>query len=144
MNKIKILLIFLLAISITGCTQDRYVSVRHPEDTETSQENENNLNDKKDDKEKTDENTDEKAGEKTDEKETTGEDTKENEESSDGVIYTVDGLVNVRVAPSETSQILTTVNAGDEIIKLGESDDWTRVSINGQTGYIRSDLLKEK
>lgn len=136
MNKIKILLIFLLAISITGCTQDRYVSVRHPEDTETSQENENNLNDKKDDKENTDE--------KTDEKETTDEDTKENEESSDGVIYTVDGLVNVRVAPSETSQILTTVNAGDEIIKLGESDDWTRVSINGQTGYIRSDLLKEK
>lgn len=133
MNKVKFLLILLLAISTTGCTEDRYVSVRHPEETETSQENEKDLDENKDN------DTDNKE-----ETETANQDKKENEESSDGVIYTVDDLVNVRVAPSETSEILTTVNAGDEIIKLGESDNWTRVSINGQTGYIRSDLLKEK
>ena len=133
MNKVKFLLILLLAISTTGCTEDRYVSVRHPEETETSQEN------KKDLDENRDSDTDKKE-----ETETADQDKKENEESSDGVIYTVDDLVNVRVAPSETSEILTTVNAEDEIIKLGESDNWTRVSINGQTGYIRSDLLKEK
>ena len=133
MNKVKFLLILLLAISTTGCTEDRYVSVRHPEETETSQENEKDLDENKDN------DTDKKE-----ETETADQDKKENEESSDGVIYTVDDLVNVRVAPSETSEILTTVNAGDEIIKLGESDNWTRVSINGQTGYIRSDLLKEK
>lgn len=133
MNKVKFLLILLLAISTTGCTEDRYVSVRHPEETETSQENEKDLDENKDD------DTDKKE-----ETETADQDKKENEESSDGVIYTVNDLVNVRVAPSETSEILTTVNAGDEIIKLGESDNWTRVSVNGQTGYIRSDLLKEK
>lgn len=133
MNKVKFLLILLLAISTTGCTEDRYVSVRHPEETETSQVNEKDLDENKDD------DTDKKE-----ETETSDQDKKENEESSDGVIYTVNDLVNVRVAPSETSEILTTVNAGDEIIKLGESDNWTRVSINGQTGYIRSDLLKEK
>lgn len=133
MNKVKLLLILLLAISMTGCTEDRYVSVRHPEETETSQVNEKDLDENKDD------DTDKKE-----ETETSDQDKKENEESSDGVIYTVNDLVNVRVAPSETSEILTTVNAGDEIIKLGESDDWTRVSVNGQTGYIRSDLLKEK
>lgn len=133
MNKVKFLLILLLAISTTGCTEDRYVSVRHPEETETSQENEKDLDENKD-----------SDTDKKEETETADQDKKENEESSDGVIYTVDDLVNVRVAPSETSEILTTVNAGDEIIKLGESDNWTRVSINGQTGYIRSDLLKEK
>lgn len=133
MNKVKFLLILLLAISTTGCTEDRYVSVRHPEETETSQVNEKDLDENKDD------DTDKKE-----ETETADQDKKENEESSDGVIYTVNDLVNVRVAPSETSEILTTVNAGDEIIKLGESDNWTRVSVNGQTGYIRSDLLKEK
>lgn len=133
MNKVKFLLILLLAISTTGCTEDRYVSVRHPEETETSQVNEKDLDENKDD------DTDKKE-----ETETSDQDKKENEESSDGVIYTVNDLVNVRVAPSETSEILTTVNAGDEIIKLGESDNWTRVSVNGQTGYIRSDLLKEK
>lgn len=133
MNKAKFLLILLLAISTTGCTEDRYVSVRHPEETETSQENEKDLDENKD-----------SDTDKKEETETADQDKKENEESSDGVIYTVDDLVNVRVAPSETSEILTTVNAEDEIIKLGESDNWTRVSINGQTGYIRSDLLKEK
>lgn len=133
MNKVKFLLILLLAISTTGCTEDRYVSVRHPEETETSQENEKALDENKD-----------SDTDKKEETETADQDKKENEESSDGVIYTVDDLVNVRVAPSETSEILTTVNAEDEIIKLGESDNWTRVSINGQTGYIRSDLLKEK
>lgn len=133
MNKVKFLLILLLAISTTGCTEDRYVSVRHPEETETSQENDKELDENKD-----------SDTDKKEETETADQDKKENEESSDGVIYTVNDLVNVRVAPSETSEILTTVNAGDEIIKLGESDNWTRVSINGQTGYIRSDLLKEK
>lgn len=133
MNKVKFLLILLLAISTTGCTEDRYVSVRHPEETETSQENEKDLDENKD-----------SDTDKKEETETADQDKKENEKSSDGVIYTVDDLVNVRVAPSETSEILTTVNAEDEIIKLGESDNWTRVSINGQTGYIRSDLLKEK
>lgn len=133
MNKVKFLLILLLAISTTGCTEDRYVSVRHPEETETSQENDKELDENKD-----------SDTDKKEETETADQDKKENEESSDGVIYTVDDLVNVRVAPSETSEILTTVNAEDEIIKLGESDNWTRVSINGQTGYIRSDLLKEK
>lgn len=65
-------------------------------------------------------------------------------DSGDGVMYTVENVVNVRIAPSESSNVMTTVEAGDEILKLGESDDWSRISIDGQTGYIRSDLLVAK
>lgn len=127
----------------TACAEDKYVSVRHPEDSNVSEVSDSDLEENNADSENTDETTDENNTEEA--SENTDENTDENsEESSDGVIYTVEDVVNVRLAPSENSAIITQAEPGQEIIKLGDSDNWTRVSISGQTGYIRSDLIKEK
>lgn len=145
MNKrLKTLAVFLLILMTTACAEDKYVSVRHPEDSNVSEVSDSDLEENNTEDENTDENTDENAD--NDEAiENTDEDTDENsEESSDGVIYTVEDVVNVRLAPSENSAIITQAEPGQDIIKLGDSDNWTRVSIAGQTGYIRSDLIKEK
>lgn len=145
MNKrLKTLAVFLLILMTTACAEDKYVSVRHPEDSNVSEVTDSDLEENNAEDENTDENTDENAD--NDEAiENTDEDTDENsEESSDGVIYTVEDVVNVRLAPSENSAIITQAEPGQDIIKLGDSDNWTRVSIGGQTGYIRSDLIKEK
>ena len=144
MNKrLKSLAVFLLILMTTACAEDKYVSVRHPEDSNVSEVSDSDLEENNADSENTDETTDENNAEES--SENTDENTDENsEESSDGVIYTVDDVVNVRLAPSENSAIITQAEPGQEIIKLGDSDNWTRVSIGGQTGYIRSDLIKEK
>ena len=144
MNKrLKSLAVFLLILMTTACAEDKYVSVRHPEDSNVSEVSDSDLEENNADSENTDETTDENNTEEA--SENTDENTDENsEESSDGVIYTVEDVVNVRLAPSENSAIITQAEPGQEIIKLGDSDNWTRVSISGQTGYIRSDLIKEK
>lgn len=145
MNKrLKTLAVFLLILMTTACAEDKYVSVRHPEDSNVSEVSDSDLEENNAEDENADENTDENADNDED-SENTDEDTDENsEESSDGVIYTVEDVVNVRLAPSENSAIITQAEPGQDIIKLGDSDNWTRVSIGGQTGYIRSDLIKEK
>lgn len=144
MNKrLKSLAVFLLILMTTACAEDKYVSIRHPEDSNVSEVSDSDLEENNADSENTDETTDENNAEES--SENTDENTDENsEESSDGVIYTVEDVVNVRLAPSENSAIITQAEPGQEIIKLGDSDNWTRVSIGGQTGYIRSDLIKEK
>ena len=144
MNKrLKSLAVFLLILMTTACAEDKYVSVRHPEDSNVSEVSDSDLEENNADSENADETTDENNTEEA--SENTDENTDENsEESSDGVIYTVEDVVNVRLAPSENSAIITQAEPGQEIIKLGDSDNWTRVSIAGQTGYIRSDLIKEK
>lgn len=144
MNKrLKSLAVFFLILMTTACAEDKYVSVRHPEDSNVSEVSDSDLEENNTDSESADENTDEINTEES--SENTDENTDENsEESSDGVIYTVEDVVNVRLAPSENSAIITQAEPGQDIIKLGDSDNWTRVSIGGQTGYIRSDLIKEK
>lgn len=136
MNKKKLLLVLSLTLALTACSDDNYVSKRHPEGevrevTEEDMEVDNNQT------------TDDQGSEPTEE-ETEANQTQDEEVVDDGINYTVENTVNVRVAPSETSNVMTTVEAGDDILKLGESDNWTRISIDGQTGYIRSDLLVAK
>lgn len=136
MNKKKLLLALSLTLALTACSDDNYVSKRHPEGevrevTEEDMEVDNSQT------------TDDQASESTEE-ETEANQTQDEEVVDDGINYTVENTVNVRVAPSETSNVMTTVEAGDDILKLGESDNWTRISIDGQTGYIRSDLLVAK
>lgn len=136
MNKKKLLLALSLTLALTACSDDNYVSKRHPEGevrevTEEDMEVDNSQT------------TDDQASESTEEQ-TEANQTQDEEVVDDGINYTVENTVNVRVAPSETSNVMTTVEAGDDILKLGESDNWTRISIDGQTGYIRSDLLIAK
>ena len=66
------------------------------------------------------------------------------EEITDGVEFKVEDTVNMRLAPSENSAIVAEVGPDDEILNLGETEGWTRVTANGKTGYIRSDLLIKK
>lgn len=150
-NKLKGLAVFALILLTTACAEDKYVSVRHPEDSNITEVTDSDLEenttdpvsdqdleeDNGEDGENLGENQGENASEETDQN-------IEEAENAGGVIYTVDGVVNVRLAPSESSNIITQAEPGQDIIKLGESDNWTRVSISGQTGYIRSDLIREK
>lgn len=150
MNKAKIGVLIALLIGLTACSEDNYVSTRHPEGesqevTDQALVEENDPLEEANDQ-STENQEDDASSENTEEEsEKSQEENQEGSEAKgDGINYTVEGEVNVRLAPSENSNILTTVNAGDDILKLGESDNWSRISINGQTGYIRSDLLKAK
>lgn len=136
MKKIKVLMILALSFGLASCANDTYESKRHPEANEESQ-----VTDKAEDtnEESTDEeNT--KENEKADMPEEKEED--KNSDVMAGVDYQVEDIVNIRLDPTTDSEIVGEAHPGDEILVLLEKDGWSRVSVNGQAGYIKSDLLK--
>ena len=64
--------------------------------------------------------------------------------ASEGVpgTVTLDG-VNFRSGPSMTAEVIATFAAGTPVTILGESGDWTTVSVNGQRGYIFSQYVSK-
>ena len=143
MKKNKILLILGLTIVLASCSNDDYVSKRHPEGENETQVSEVENTEKKEDNataEKKEENKDEETDteEKKDEKSSEDQDP-----TMDGVNYEVEDVVNIRLYPTEDSDIVGEAHPGDEILFLVESDGWSRVTVNGVSGYIRNDLLKE-
>ena len=52
--------------------------------------------------------------------------------------------VNLRVQPSTEAQIVSLVSGGKEVDVVDEVDGWTRVTFNGQSGYIKSEYLKSQ
>ena len=52
-----------------------------------------------------------------------------------------DSAVNLRAKPDPNSDLLATMNLGDTAYIIGFNCGWYKVQYNGQTGYIRSDLL---
>ena len=135
MKKIKVLMILALSLGLASCANDTYESKRHPEANEESQ-----LTEKAEDINK--ENLDEENSEE-EISEAPEEETKD--ETSDvmaGVDYEVEDIVNIRLDPTTDSEIVGEAHPGDEILVLLEKDGWSRVSVNGQAGYIKSDLLK--
>ena len=142
MKKNKILLVLGLTIVLASCSNDSYVSKRHPEgESETQVSEEENTEKKEETKEDAskEENKDE---EMISEEEKTDEESSEDSEM-DGVNYEVEDVVNIRLYPTEDSDIVGEAHPGDEILFLVESDGWSRVTVNGVSGYIRNDLLKE-
>ncbi|MDU3136490.1 MAG: SH3 domain-containing protein [Anaerococcus prevotii] len=136
MKKIKVLMILALSLVMASCANDTYESKRHLEANEESQ-----VTDKAEDtnEESTDEeNT--KENEKADMPEEKEED--KNSDVMAGVDYQVEDIVNIRLDPTTDSEIVGEAHPGDEILVLLEKDGWSRVSVNGQAGYIKSDLLK--
>ena len=132
MKRFSTILALILVLSLTGCKDDSYQSVRHPENKQEEVVNpeEDNTN-----------------TENTEEENTQNEEDMTNEvreEITDGVEFKVEDTVNMRLAPSENSAIVAEVGPNDEILNLGETEGWTRVTANGKTGYIRSDLLIKK
>ena len=130
MKKIKTLLILGLVIFLSSCQNDSYVSVRHPQGEESQVAEEKN--------------TEEKKQEEADLQKEVEEEKDLGKDLEEGVEVMVKDNVNMRLAPSENSSIVAEVGPDDEILNLGETEGWTRVTANGKTGYIRSDLLIKK
>ncbi len=126
----KILAIFALIMALSACDKnEEYVSKRHPEAVDTSVEE--NINEENPDP------TVEEEGENPGAN-------PENKDLTDGVEFRVEDTVNMRLAPSVDSAVVAEISPDDEILNLGETEGWTRVTVNGKTGYIRSDLLIKK
>ena len=146
MKKNKILLILGLTIVLASCSNDDYVSKRHPEGENETQVSEVENTEKKEDnateETKEDANKEENKDEETSSEEKTDEESSE-DPTMDGVNYEVEDVVNIRLYPTEDSDIVGEAHPGDEILFLVESDGWSRVTVNGVSGYIRNDLLKE-
>jgi len=76
------------------------------------------------------------------------EDSKEEDDSEDKDVpasgtFTVTQTINVRKSASETADKLGVCYPGDTIeIVMKQADGWTKVKFKGQTGYIKSDVLK--
>ena len=134
MKKITAVLALALCFVLTGCKDDNYVSVRHPESKEPVESVEEEA--------KVDENNEEAIENEHENEEDVTE--KVREELEDGVEIRVTDTVNMRLAPSQDSAVVAEVGPDDEILNLGETEGWTRVTVNGKTGYIRSDLLIKK
>lgn len=143
MKKNKILLILGLTIVLASCSNDSYVSKRHPEGENETQVSEVENTEKKEDN-ATAETKEENKDEETDTEEKKDEKSSEDQDPTmDGVNYEVEDVVNIRLYPTEDSDIVGEAHPGDEILFLVESDGWSRVTVNGVSGYIRNDLLKE-
>ena len=138
MKKIKVLMILALSLGMASCANDTYQSKRHPDANEESQ-----VSQKAEDTNR-EEDTQEENTEVNDQGEAPKDETKEDEKSDvmAGVDYQVEGIVNIRLDPTTDSEIVGEAHPGDEILVLLEKDGWSRVSVNGQAGYIKSDLLK--
>lgn len=50
--------------------------------------------------------------------------------------------LNVRTGPSTSYKIITTVKKGTVLKKLGTSGNWIKVEVNGKTGYVSGQYVK--
>lgn len=144
MKKNKILLVLGLTIVLASCSNDSYVSKRHPEGESETQVSEEENTEKKEETKEDSRKEEENKDEETDTEEKKDEKSSEDQDPTmDGVNYEVEDVVNIRLYPTEDSDIVGEAHPGDEILFLVESDGWSRVTVNGVSGYIRNDLLKE-
>ncbi len=56
-------------------------------------------------------------------------------------MYTSTSAVNVRQQSNTSSDIVTSLGINTQLTVIGEENGWSKVEINGNTGYIRNDLL---
>ena len=91
----------------------------------------------KDDAEKKDTETEDSKKEDT----AKDDSSKEDKTKETGTVKTKD-ICNVRKSPSTDGELLGKVDIDVKLKKLGAKGDWTKVKFQGQTGYIKSDLLK--
>ena len=91
----------------------------------------------KDDAEKKDTETEDSKKEDT----AKDDSSKEDKTKETGTVKTKD-ICNVRKSPSTDGELLGKVDIDVKLTKLGTKGDWTKVKFQGQTGYIKSDLLK--
>lgn len=62
---------------------------------------------------------------------------------SEGQVITLSGSTNIRSGMSETSDKIGTAFAGEKVtVVMSYAEGWTKVTWNGETGYIKTDLLQ--
>lgn len=97
-------------------------------------------------KEETEEKEEEKEEEKTEtEKETKTENDNDTEikTTTNTTKYVATSAANIREKASTSSDVLKSVTVNTEVTVLGESNGWSKVQVNGVTGYISSRLLSD-
>lgn len=62
--------------------------------------------------------------------------------AENGAQVTVAASCNLRAAADASSESLGIAEAGSQFVKTGQDNEWVAVDYNGQTAYIRGDLLK--
>ena len=71
-----------------------------------------------------------------------GEEAGVSTEAEDGTMLTASEECNVRAEASTDADILGVISAGDQVQKTGTDGEWVQIDYDGQTGYIRGDLLE--
>lgn len=63
--------------------------------------------------------------------------------STEGTLMVaIDGPCNVRAEGSTEADVVGTLNMGETVMKIGETEDgWSEIEFNGMTAYILSELL---
>lgn len=80
--------------------------------------------------------------EATDDGNTDDGDSSEIDYVPEGTVLTSNDSYNVRASMDQTSELVGTTAVGDSItVILSYAEGWTKVEWNGNTGYIRTDLL---
>ena len=62
--------------------------------------------------------------------------------ADDGTMLTATDDCNVRAEANTDAEILGVISAGDQVEKLGADGEWIQIDYDGETGYIRGDLLE--
>ena len=106
------------------------------EETQTTETKKQEETQKKEETQKTEET---QTTEPTEKKEDTQ---KSDSKKSTGTVKTKD-ICNVRKSPSTDGELLGKVDIGVELKKLGTEGDWTKVKFQGETGYVKSEFVKE-
>lgn len=62
---------------------------------------------------------------------------------AEGTVIILENTVNIRSGMSETSEKIGTAYTGEKVtVVMSYADGWTKVTWNGETGYIKSSLLQ--
>lgn len=115
-------------------------------DEQANNEEQNNTNEAQEDNSEEQNNQPEENQEGNSE-DNTSDESQNNEGSSinyvpEGTVLTANDGYNVRVSMNESAEVVGTTAIGDSIkVILSYAEGWTKVEWNGQTGYIRTDLL---
>ena len=84
------------------------------------------------------------AEEKTTEPVVENEENTPVEETVLKTLYVTETTVNVRKEPNTTSEVVTKLNLNTQVDVYSEENEWSKVKVNDQEGYILTSLLSDK
>ena len=64
-------------------------------------------------------------------------------EAQNGTMLTASEDCNVRAEANPDAEIRGVISAGDQVEKQGTEGEWVQIDYDGETGYIRGDLLEQ-